>query len=123
SPYRPIVAFRGEKEVDGKMMTEAALNGFPSNQIEEMVEKDPYRFLICADKFQTGYDQPLMHTMYVDKTLAGIKAVQTLSRLNRAHPKTHDVFVLDFLNATETIESSFADFYRTTILSKGTDPN
>jgi type I restriction enzyme R subunit len=123
SPYRPIVAFSGEKEVDGKKMTEAALNGFPSNKMEEMVETDPYRFLICADKFQTGYDQPLLHTMYVDKTLAGIKAVQTLSRLNRAHPKKHDVFVLDFMNDTETIERSFADFYRTTILSKGTDPN
>jgi type I restriction enzyme R subunit len=123
SPYKPIIAFSGEKELDGKMVTEATLNGFPSNQIEEMVEKDPYRFLICADKFQTGYDQPLLHTMYVDKTLNGIKAVQTLSRLNRAHPKKHDVFVLDFINDTETIERSFADFYRTTILSKGTDPN
>lgn len=123
SPYRPMVAFSGEKELDGKKVTEATLNGFPSNQIPDMVETDPYRFLICADKFQTGYDQPLLHTMYVDKTLNGIKAVQTLSRLNRAHPKKHDVFVLDFMNDTDTIEQAFADFHRTTILSKGTDPN
>ena len=123
SPYQAIIAFSGEKELDGKMMTEAMMNGFPSNQIEEQIAQDPYRFLICADKFQTGYDQPLMHTMYVDKTLNGIKAVQTLSRLNRAHPQKHDVFVLDFMNDTDTIQKSFADFYRTTILSEATDPN
>ena len=80
-------------------------------------------FLICADKFQTGYDEPLLHTMYVDKTLAGIKAVQTISRLNRSHPNKHDVFVLDFLNDTDTIQDAFSDFYRTTILSEETDPN
>jgi type I restriction enzyme R subunit len=79
-------------------VTEASLNGFPSNQIADRIQEDPYRFLICADKFQTGYDEPLLHTMYVDKPLSGIKAVQTLSRLNRAHPKKHDVFVLDFMN-------------------------
>ena len=83
----------------------------------------PYRFLVCADKFQTGYDEPLLHTMYVDKTLSGIKAVQTLSRLNRAHPKKHDVFVLDFLNDADTIRTAFADFYRATILADETDPN
>ena len=75
-----------------------SLNGFPSSQIADQIQEDPYRFLICADKFQTGYDEPLLHTMYVDKVLSGIKAVQTLSRLNRAHPKKHDVFVLDFMN-------------------------
>ena len=68
-------------------MSEASLNGFPSGRIAERIQEDPYRFLVCADKFQTGYDEPLLHTMYVDKTLSGIKAVQTLSRLNRAHPK------------------------------------
>ena len=78
---------------------------------------------MCADKFQTGYDEPLLHTMYVDKTLSGIKAVQTLSRLNRAHPQKHDVFVLDFMNDIETIQAAFADYYRTTILSAETDPN
>ncbi|MCB0813074.1 MAG: type I restriction endonuclease subunit R, partial [Flavobacteriales bacterium] len=123
SPYRAIVAFSGEHDFEGKKVTEASLNGFPSNQIEDKIEEDPYRFLVCADKFQTGYDQPLLHTMYVDKTLSGIKAVQTLSRLNRAHPKKHDVFVLDFMNDLETIRSSFATFYRTTLLSEQTDPN
>jgi type I restriction enzyme R subunit len=104
-------------------VTEANLNRFSSKDIADQIEKDPYRFLICADKFQTGYDQPLLHTMYVDKALSGIKAVQTLSRLNRAHPQKHDVFVLDFMNDTETIRASFETFYRTTILSDETDPN
>jgi type I restriction enzyme R subunit len=104
-------------------VSESKLNGFPSGEIADRIQEDPYRFLICADKFQTGYDEPLLHTMYVDKALSGIKAVQTLSRLNRGHPKKHDVFVLDFQNDTETIEKSFADYYRTTILSKETDPN
>ncbi|MDW7732876.1 MAG: type I restriction endonuclease subunit R [Methanolobus sp.] len=123
SPYKPIVAFSGEYEYDGVKVTEASLNGFPSNKIEDRIKEDPYRFLICADKFQTGYDEPLLHTMYVDKVLAGIKAVQTLSRLNRSHPKKHDVFVLDFMNDTDTIQAAFSDYYRTTILSDETDPN
>lgn len=123
SPYRAIVAFSGEHELGGHMVTEASLNGFPSNLIPEKIVEDPYRFLIVADKFQTGYDEPLLHTMYVDKVLAGVKAVQTLSRLNRAHPKKHDTFVLDFVNDAETIEAAFADYYRSTILSAETDPN
>jgi type I restriction enzyme R subunit len=123
SPHKAIVAFSGEFEFRGAKVTEASLNGFPSNDIADQIEKDPYRFLICADKFQTGYDQPLLHSMYVDKTLSGVKAVQTLSRLNRAHPRKHDVFVLDFMNDTETIRASFDTFYRTTILSDETDPN
>jgi type I restriction enzyme R subunit len=123
SPYKPIVAFSGEPEYKGEKVSESKLNGFPSNDIADRIQEEPYRFLICAEKFQTGYDEPLLHTMYVDKMLSGIKAVQTLSRLNRAHPKKHDVFVLDFQNDTETIEQSFADYYRTTTLSKETDPN
>jgi type I restriction enzyme, R subunit len=123
SPHQAIVAFSGEHEYGGRKVTEASLNGFPSNKIAEMIREDPYRFLICADKFQTGYDEPLLHTMYVDKPLSGIKAVQTLSRLNRAHPQKYDVFVLDFLNDAATIEAAFADYYRTTILSEETDPN
>jgi type I restriction enzyme R subunit len=123
SPYRAIVAFSGEHEYGGAKVTEASLNGFPSNDIADKIEQDPYRFLICADKFQTGYDQPLLHTMYVDKVLSGIRAVQTLSRLNRAHPQKHDVFVLDFMNDADTIRDAFADYYRTTILSEETDPN
>ena len=105
------------------MVTEASLNGFPSGAIADRIVEHPYRFLVCADKFQTGYDEPLLHTMYVDKVLSGIKAVQTLSRLNRAHPKKHDVFVLDFMNDTDTIEAAFSDYYRTTILSDETDPD
>jgi type I restriction enzyme R subunit len=123
SPYRAIVAFSGEHEHGGVKVTEAMLNGFPSREIPDTFETEPYRFLICADKFQTGYDQPLLHPMYVDKPLSGIKAVQTLSRLNRAHPKKHDVFVLDFINDSETIRAAFDTYYRTTILSDETDPN
>ncbi len=123
SPYKAIVAFSGEHDFGGTNVTEASLNGFPSNKIADKVQEDPYRFLICADKFQTGYDEPLLHTMYVDKILSGIKAVQALSRLNRAHPQKHDVFVLDFMNEADTIQEAFADYYRTTILSEETDPN
>ena len=123
SPYRAIVAFSGEHEYGGAKVTEASLNGFPSIKIADKIQEDPYRFLICADKFQTGYDEPLLHTMYVDKVLSGIKAVQTLSRLNRAHPQKHDVFVLDFMNEADTIQQAFADYYRTTILAEETDPD
>jgi type I restriction enzyme, R subunit len=123
SPYQAIVAFSGEPEYQGQKVTESSLNGFASSKIAETIQEDPYRFLICADKFQTGYDESLLHTMYVDKHLSGIKAVQTLSRLNRAHPQKHDVFVLDFMNDTDTITLAFADYYRTTVLSEETDPN
>ena len=123
SPYQAIVAFSGDHEYGGAKVTESSLNGFSSGDIVENIQSDPYRFLICADKFQTGYDEPLLHTMYVDKPLSGIKAVQTLSRLNRAHPDKSDVFVLDFQNNTETITVAFSDYYRTTILSDKTDPN
>src|SRR5262245_251110 len=123
SQYQAIVAFSGEHEYGGAKVTEASLNGFPSSEIADRIQEDPYRFLICAEKFQTGYDEPLLHTMYVDKPLSGIKAVQTLSRLNRAHPQKHDVFVLDFLNDSDTIQKAFSDYYRTTILSEETDPN
>ncbi len=123
SSYQAIVAFSGDHEYGGANVSEASLNGFSSAKIAEKIREDPYRFLICADKFQTGYDEPLLHTMYADKTLSGIKAVQTLSRLNRAHPKKHDVFVLDFMNEVDTIQFAFADYYRTTILSQETDPN
>jgi len=124
SQYKAIVAFSGEKEhkIYGKV-TESLINGFPSNLIEKTFKKEPYRFLIVADKFQTGYDEPLLHTMYVDKMLAGIKAVQTLSRINRAHPLKKDTFVLDFANDVEVIREAFQDYYKTTILSSETDPN
>ncbi len=123
SPYQALVAFSGEHEWGGVTVTEASLNQLPSAKIAERFRDDPYRFLVCADKFQTGYDEPLLHTMYVDKTLSGVKAVQTLSRLNRSHSRKHDVFVLDFLNDTETIRNAFEPYYRATVLSDETDPN
>ena len=123
SRYRAIVAFSGEHEFGGAKVSETSLNGFPSGRIAERFRDDPYRFLVCADKFQTGYDEPLLHTMYVDKILSGVQAVQTLSRLNRAHPKKSDVFVLDFMNDAAMIGDAFADFYRATILSDETDPD
>jgi len=123
SPYEAIVAFSGEHEYAGAKVTEASLNGFPSNRIPQKFREEPYRFLVVADKFQTGYDEPLLHTMYVDKPLSGVKAVQTLSRLNRAHPQKHDTFVLDFMNDAETIRMAFEPYYRTTILAEETDPN
>ena len=123
SRYKAIVAFSGEHDYDDARVSEASLNGFPSNDIADRFQEDPYRILVCADKFQTGYDEPLLHTMYVDKTLSGVKAVQTLSRLNRAHPKKHDVFILDFMNDSDTIQYAFSDYYRSTILSNETDPD
>ena len=125
SPYKAILAFSGEHDFDGtgEKYAEAHFNGFPSKDIPDRLEAEPYRFLIVADKFQTGFDQPLLHTMYVDKQLSDVKAVQTLSRLNRAHPHKHDTFVLDFLNDTETVQQAFERYYRTTVLSEATDPN
>ena len=122
SPYKAIVAFT-DKVIDGKVVTESELNGFPSAEIEQRIEQEPYRFLIVADKFQTGYDQPLLHTMYVDKQISDLKAVQTLSRLNRCHPKKQDTFVLDFANDPEMIRQSFQRYYKTTILEGESDIN
>ncbi|WP_373500837.1 type I restriction endonuclease subunit R [Desulfococcus sp.] len=118
-----LVAFSGDHEYGGVKVNEASLNGFPPSRIADRFRQEPYRFLVCANKFQTGYDEPLLHTMYVDKTLSGIQAVQTLSRLNRAHPRKHDAFVLDFLNDADTIRVAFAPFYRATILADETDPD
>jgi len=125
SPYKAIIAFSGEKEmVKGEPpVTSAGLNGFADSAIPKTFKKDPYRFLIVADMFQTGYDEPLLHTMYVDKMLYDIKAVQTLSRLNRACPKKYDTFVLDFFNDPEDIIASFSRYYKTTLLSGESDPN
>lgn len=122
SPYKAIVAFT-DKVINGKVVTETELNGFPSAEIEQRIEQEPYRFLIVADKFQTGYDQPLLHTMYVDKQISDLKAVQTLSRLNRCHPKKQDTFVLDFANDPEMIRQSFQRYYKTTILEGESDVN
>lgn len=123
SRYRAIVAFSGKKRYDGREVTEADVNGFPSKDIEDNMEIDPYRILVVANKFQTGYDQPLLHTMYVDKVLADVKAVQTLSRLNRCHPYKRDTFVLDFANDTDDIQAAFQRYYKETTLSREADPN
>lgn len=123
SPYRVVVAFSGEHEYKGFSVTEASLNGFPSNAIAEQVKTDPYRILVVANKFQTGYDEPLLHTMYVDKTLSGVLAVQTLSRLNRAHPAKRETFVLDFANTADDIQRAFEPYYRTTLLAQEADAN
>jgi len=122
-PYKTIVVLSGEHEYKKANVSESSLNGFPSGGIAGTFHSDLYRFLICADKFQTGYDEPLQHTMYVDKPLSGIKAMQTLSRLSRAYPKKHDVFVLGFQNNTEAITYAFQDYYCATLLGDGTDPN
>ena len=125
SPYKAIVAFSGEHKYNGQepALTSAAMNGFPDAKIPKEFKKEPYRILIVADMFQTGFDEPLLQTMYVDKPLSDIAAVQTLSRLNRAYPGKDEVYVLDFANKTSVIESAFSKFYRTTILSGETDPN
>ncbi len=119
SPYKAIVAFSGE--IDGQ--TEANLNGFSSNAIPSEFKKNEHRFLLVANKFQTGFDQPLLHTMYVDKKLGGVNAVQTLSRLNRSHPLKRETFVLDFANSAEDIEQAFKPYFESTILGEATDPN
>ena len=125
SPWKAIIAFSGESKYEGyeQPLTSAGLNGFSDKDIPEKLKTDPYRILIVADMFQTGFDEPLLHTMYVDKMLYDIKAVQTLSRLNRCHPKKHDTCVLDFANQPEIIEKAFSTYYKTTILSGETDPN
>jgi type I restriction enzyme R subunit len=125
SPFKAIIAFSGEHKYQGQepALTSASMNGFPDAKIPSTFKKDPYRLLIVADMFQTGFDEPLLHTMYVDKMLYDIKAVQTLSRLNRCHPKKRDTFVLDFYNKPEDIQKAFSTYYKTTILSGETDPN
>lgn len=125
SPYKTMIAFSGEHTPSGQeqVLTSAAMNGFPDTKIPQEFKKDPYRILIVADMYQTGFDEPLLQTMYVDKPLFGVAAVQTLSRLNRAYPGKDEVYVLDFANKTSMIEEAFSKFYRTTILSGEADPN
>lgn len=123
SPYKAIVAFSGKFDIAGSKRSEADLNGFPSKDIPDKLQQDPYRFLVVANKFVTGFDEPLLHTMYVDKPLAGVLAVQTLSRLNRAHPQKHDTFVLDFADNQDAVKAAFQDYYRATIQIGETDAN
>ena len=118
-PYKAIVAFSGE--IDGQ--TETTLNGFAGASIPQEFKKAGNRFLIVASKYQTGFDQPLLHTMYVDKMLGGVSAVQTLSRLNRTAPGKNDTYVIDFANKVEDIKKAFDQYYETTVLGEATDPN
>ncbi len=122
---RTLVAFSGAlKDPDtGEKVFEAELNGFREKELPEKFSSDEYRILLVADKYQTGFDQPLLHTMYVDKRLSGVQAVQTLSRLNRTCPGKEDTFVLDFVNSEEEIVESFQPYYELTSLSAETDPN
>ncbi|MCR2062723.1 type I restriction endonuclease subunit R [Campylobacter helveticus] len=119
--YQALVAFSGDKEIDGKSYSEAGLNGFSESMLKEEFKKDKYRFLIVAEKYQTGFDEPLLHTMYVDKPLEGISAVQTLSRLNRICKNKEDTCVLDFANTHEEIGKSFSAFYGQTYLKEPSD--
>lgn len=122
-PYKSLVAFSGTVQDGGKDYTETNMNGFPEAQTALTFDRLEYRFLVVANKFQTGFDQPLLHTMYVDKKLGGVHAVQTLSRLNRTHPQKEETMVLDFVNEAEDIQKAFQPYYEKTILSEGTDPN
>lgn len=123
SPFKAIVAYSGDFEIGGVRKTEADLNEFSSKDIPSKLKQDPYRFLIVANKFVTGFDEPMLHTMYVDKPLAGVLAVQTLSRLNRAHPQKRDTFVLDFADNAEAVKAAFQDYYRATVQVGEADPN
>ena len=118
-----MVAFSGKLDVDGFEYTEAGMNGVPETKTAETFAKPEYQVMIVANKFQTGFDQPLLCAMYVDKILTGISAVQTLSRLNRCYPGKQEVFVLDFVNDAETIKKSFDDYYTTTEIDRVSDPN
>ena len=113
--------FPDEKYPDG--VSEPQLTGFGIKELPKIFEQDEYKILIVADKYQTGFDQPLLHTLYVDKPLSGVKAVQTLSRLNRKVSGKEDTFVLDFVNARETIFESFQPYYEATTLREEPDPN
>ena len=127
NPFKAIIAFSGKKEVKGIEYTEDGINGFASKDISDKFDSDEYRLLVVANKFLTGFDQPKLCAMYVDKKLQGVLAVQALSRLNRSAPKygkkTEDLFVLDFFNRVEDIKTSFDPFYTSTSLKEETDIN
>ena len=127
NPFKAVIAFSGEKEVDGIKYSEAEMNGFAENETKDKFDKDEYRLLVVANKYLTGFDQPKLCSMYVDKKLASVLCVQTLSRLNRSAPKwgkkTEDLFVLDFFNSVDDIKAAFDPFYTATSLSEATDIN
>jgi type I restriction enzyme, R subunit len=125
APYQAIVAFTGKKMVDGIEYTEDGLNGFPSGDISKKFKTDAYKILVVANKFLTGFDEPMLTTMYVDKKLQGVLAVQALSRLNRCNNKLgkEETFILDFHNTVDDIKDAFDPFYTSTSLSEPTDLN
>ena len=118
-----LVAFSGEVHDDGESYTEEKMNGIKESQLKATFHSDEYHMLIVAEKYQTGFDEPLLHTMFVDKKLSGVKAVQTLSRLNRTTRGKDSTFVLDFVNNAEDIQKSFEPYYEATVLEQATDPN
>ncbi len=120
---KALVAFSGDLEVDGNVWTEATANGFSETELPKKFDTDAYQVLVVAEKYQTGFDQPKLAAMYVDKKLAGLQAVQTLARLNRTHPGKTRTFVLDFQNTMEEIKEAFAPFFETTALEERTDLN
>lgn len=122
---KTLVAFTGTVKHDEQEYTEGNMNDLPSKKtIENAFKEEPYKILIVANKYQTGFDQPLLHTMYVDKSLNGITAVQTLSRVNRIYPPhKNDTLILDFANPTEVIQKAFQPYYDATFLKEGTDPH
>jgi len=122
-PFKALVAFSGSVKDGGQTYTESGMNSLPEAQTAKTFERPEYRFLIVANKFQTGFDQPLLHTMYVDKKLGGVGAVQTLSRLNRTHPEKKETMVLDLANESDAIKAAFEPYFETTLLSEATDPN
>ncbi|MDC7700302.1 type I restriction endonuclease subunit R [Vogesella indigofera] len=125
APFKALVAFSGEKTVDGIKYTEDGINGIPARDLPEEFEKDDFKILVVANKYLTGFDEPMLHTMYVDKKLQGVLAVQALSRLNRCNWKLGktDTFVLDFYNTVDDIKAAFDPFYTATTLSESTDVN
>jgi len=118
-----LVAFSGVVKDSGEEYTEEGMNGFPESELVDKFESIEYQLLLVAEKYQTGFDQPLVHTMYVDKKLAGVKAVQTLSRINRTCSGKVDTFILDFVNTQEEIQKAFEDYYVSTTVEETTDPN
>ena len=118
-----LVAFSGEVNDDGEPYTEEKMNGIKESQLKATFHSDEYHMLIVAEKYQTGFDEPLLHTMFVDKKLSGVKAVQTLSRLNRTMRGKDSTFVLDFVNSAEDIQKAFEPYYEATVLEQATDPN
>ena len=125
APFKALVAFSGEKMVDGIKYTEESLNGFSARDLPDEFEKEDAKILVVANKYLTGFDEPMLHTMYVDKKLQGVLAVQALSRLNRCNWKLSkaDTFVLDFYNSVDDIKAAFDPFYTSTSLSEPTDVN